>query len=247
MELNKKRSNNNVKINNGNKKVNNNGIKEVFKSNIGEYKKFYKENLKVKHIVVAIIMIILFFILLKMQLDKIDSLSDSNFDKSSIVKNSFFDSILKEEIPINFMIIFAGISPYLYVSLLGVFATNSLILNLVASYLLNKSFFTIILCCIGGIIKIIAYSLSISTGIYYCSLSTKRFRYSQVSFFGFSDFKKVLYQIRGNKKKAEEMDKLKDDKMKKRESLNVKVPYKLFAISYVISILISIVGTIFLR
>ena len=220
-----------------------NGIIDIIK----EYKKFYKENLKIKHIVMTIIMIIIFFILVKLQWNSISDMSTSSEDTSNITKNTIIQAIVKNEAPVNFLLILAGISPYLYVSVLGVFTTYTLLIEITSTYLLNKSIFTLIISSIGAIIKIIAYSLSIATGMYYCSLSTKRFKYSQISFFGYTDFKKAIYQIRGNEEKVHEMDIQKEKNIEKKLSYNVKVPYKLFVVSFIISLVLSAIGTIFLH
>ena len=212
-----------------------------------EYKKFYDENLKFKHIVITIIMVILFFILLKFQLDGLESVKNSSSVSSNLTAKTFWQAIVKDELLLNFIMIFAGLTPYIYVSVIGVFASYSLVLDFATAYVLNKGFFNVLIFGIGAIIQIVAYALSIATGMYFCKISTKRAKYSQVSFFGYTDFKKAIYQIRKDEKKVELMDEQKREKMEKREQYNVKVPYKMLAISFIISMIISTIGTIFLR
>ena len=221
--------------------------KNFFKDSLVEYKKFYDENLKFKHIVITIIMVILFFILLKFQLDGLESVKNSSSVSSNFTAKTFWQAIVKDELLLNFIMIFAGLTPYIYVSVIGVFASYSLVLDFATAYVLNKGFFNVLIFGIGAIIQIVAYALSIATGMYFCKISTKRAKYSQVSFFGYTDFKKAIYQIRKDEKKVELMDEQKREKMEKREQYNVKVPYKMRAISFIISMVISIIGTIFLR
>ena len=217
------------------------------KAILKEYISFYNKNLKFKHIVSAILMVIVFAICLKISLSTTANLSAENIEELKQSQISFFNAVIKEKIPLNFLIIFAGISPFLYISVIGIFSPYNLAISAATSYAINGNEFLVVIMCLGALIQIIGLSLSVATGMYYCSLSTKKYRYSQTISFGYKDVKKAIYEIRKDEKKVKQIDEEKRKKAEKREKLNVKVPYKMFVISFLIATIITIIGTIVLK
>lgn len=241
----KKSSGRNGLENNSRKNVNNND--GFFKVCFDEFSKFYKEHLKIKHIVILIIMIILYVLFLNSRITSLKVLSADEISKVLSYSTGFFNSLLRDDIVLVFMIIFAGISPFLYISIIGMIASYNVALSVSLAYMAKNSIFTLILGSVGGVIQIIGYSLAIAVGIYYCGLSSKRFRYSQSSSFGFLDVKRAVYNLRKKEKEVEKIDKQKMQKELKHEKLNVKVPYKMFAYVYIVSVVIVAIGLLIVR
>ena len=213
-------------------------IKSLFK----EYIKFYKKNLKLKHIIVSIVMLIIYFVMLNYALNKVQNL---NIEVKNLnVNNSFFNILLKEKIPLSTITIFAGITPFAFLSTLAMLYSYMLATNLCRIYLISKATSTLVIGSISSILQIVGLGISISTGIYYCIQSSKKFRYNQYISFGLKDIKAEYYNIRKNKDKLKKLKDKEYEKSKQREKLNVKIPYIQFLISFLISMIFLILGTL---
>ena len=221
----------------------NNDKKVTFKSIINAYIKFYNKNLKKKHIIVSIIMLVLFFLAISLVLTNIDSLKEV-LQNSQIVQNSFFTKLTHEKIPLLAVIIFAGITPFFYLPVLGIGESYLLAFEIGYKYGVNGSVFTIVFGSLGAVIQIIAVSLCIATGIYYCTQGTKKFRYNQHIGFGLKDVKKSIYEIKKDEEKLKQLQEEEMKKAEKREKLNVKIPYINLIISFVIGTIVLIIGSI---
>ena len=209
---------------------------------LNKYIKFYKENIKKIHIVCIIISIILFILFLVSNIYKFENiLSEITYEKITYIE------AIKESLMLNFLIIFAGITPYCFLPIMGFSAIYILANKIAMMYILGSSVLKMIVLCILALLNIISYSLCIANGIYYCTISSKRFSYSQRKGFGFKDFKISIYKLRKNEQKVKEIEELKQKEIEKYEKLNVQVPYLNFTISYVISIFIIILTSIIIR
>lgn len=213
-------------------------MKEIFK----QYIKFYKNNIKTKHIVCTIVSIIILIIFTVSDIYQYSNLSENvEYNKLSYLNS------LKENAMLSFLIIFAGITPYCFLSVIGFSAIYNVAHKISVMYIISGSIIKLILLCIVAILVIISYSLCIASGIYYCILSSKRFSYSQKKGFGLNDFKTSIYKLRNKEDKVKELEEIKMKELQKNEKLNVNVPYINLTISYIISIIILIVTGIFIR
>jgi len=217
--------------------INGDEMKNILKN----YIDFYKKNLKVKHIVCSIIAIIIFGIFLVSNIYEYSTIENLTYEKIG-----YFDAI-KENTLLAFVIIFAGITPYFFLSVLGFVSMYSLANRIAIMYLFSKSIIFLIVLIMFSIICAIAYSLCIATGIYYCILSSKRFSYSQKKGFRFSDLKGYIYKLRRNEEKLKAYEENKKEEMKKVEKLNVKIPYINFIISLVFCLILISLVTIIVR
>lgn len=222
-----------------NKNIDKLNLKNIIRS----YKKYYNENLKKKHFVIFIIMIVIFFSVIGMLFSDLESIKNE-IVTNQIVKESFFNNLINEKIPLLAVIIFAGITPFFFLPVLGIIGSYTLAFETISTYCIENSTLAIITGSIGSVIQLIAISLSISTGIYYCIQSTKKFRYSQQMNFGLKDVKKAIYEIRKNEEKLKQLEIKETKKAEEREKLNVKIPYINLIVSFVISALILIIGAV---
>ena len=103
------------------------------KSILKDFIKYYKENLKVKHIVCFIIMVIIFALSLNLFYTNLNNQEAKEIITES-VKGVPFISSLGEKIFLAFLIIFAGFTPYLYISVIGLFCGYSLANNIIINY-----------------------------------------------------------------------------------------------------------------
>lgn len=233
------------------KKVNKANLKDIKNINIKmnndgniieQLKNIYKKNLVKKHIILFFIMTIIFvsYFIYNINLYKTGSISIPD----GIVTNSFWNMV-KENFFICAVIIFAGITPYACISIIGIIQAALLVYDMILRYVYGSS--TLPTLFVGGIIEIIGFSLCIAVGLYYCKLSTMKSKYNNFSSFSFNDIKKQLYELRKNKKKVDEIERKKEKKYKKIQEYNVKVPYGKFVLFGLISFIISFVGLLITR
>ena len=220
-----------------------------FKYIIKDYFKFYKQKLMRKHIITYIICLIVFFVIIAWLISKINStpnIAELAENAKIISENSkgVFSLIISKKIPLIFMIIFAGIAPYFFIPVLGIGASYSLAVDIVTNFNVLTGKSSVIPMCIGAIIELIAVSLAIATGVEYCILSTKKWRYSRNQDYSMIDFKRTLYEATNNKKKLNEINKKKQERDAKNEKNNVKIPYVYLLTSFVISVIVIAIGTI---
>ena len=220
-KLNKKDENANVSDNKSSKF----DIKNIM---IG-YFKFYKEKLMRKHIIVYIICLVVFFVMIATLISKINSTPNiaelaQKAKEVSEDSNGVFSLIITKKIPLIFMIILAGIAPYFFIPVIGIASSYSLACDIVTNFNVLTGKASVIPMCIGAIIQLIAVGLSVVTGIQYCLLSTKRWRYSRNQDYSMLDFKRTFYEATGNKKKLKEVAKKKEEKTAKNAQNNVTGP-----------------------
>ncbi len=220
--------------------------KNMFVLQLKEYFSYYNKNYKKKHMIFYIISLILFFIFLSIFISSIDVTAQlQNISESVEQFNvNILNTILKEDIPISFLIIFAGITPFIHLPIIGFLYPYILAGNIANLFTISSHYANLIFMTVGSVIKIFAVSLAIVAGFDYCSYSSKKFRYSQGMSFGVQDLKRHYYTIRNNKEKVEEIDLQKNEKAQKKEKLNVKVPYKMLFYTCLICIIIMMIGTI---
>lgn len=240
----------NIKKTNVKKNIYQKNTKKIdFKFVIKDYFKFYKQKLMKKHIIVYIICLVVFFVMIASLISKINStpnISELAQNVKMLSENSqgIFSLIFSKKLPLIFMIIFAGIAPYFFIPVIGIGVAYGLAVDIVTNFNILTGKSSVVPMCIGAIIELIAVSLAVATGIEYCILSTKRWRYSRNQDYSMIDFKRTLYEATNNQKKLNEITKKKEEKLKKNEKNNVKIPYLHLLISFVISIIIIAIGTI---
>ena len=132
-------------------------LKKVLK----EYFKFYKQKLMRKHIIVYIICLVIFFVMIASFTSKINSTPNmlqliENAKDVSDNSTGIFSLIFSKKITLIFMIIFAGIAPYFFIPVIGVFSASSLATDIVSNFNILTGKGSIISMCIGAIIELIA-------------------------------------------------------------------------------------------
>ena len=157
---------------------------------------FYNQKLRKLHIIILIIMIILYAIFFFTTFSSVRS--GAYTVAEGTVASGFVENI-KQTLLLDLVIIIAGITPYFYLSIIGIAQSLALVNTLAIRYALGASFMPTLF--IGGLIQIIAVALCIAVGLYYCRLSTKKTKYYHHSDFGLDDLKMQVYEIRQDKKK----------------------------------------------
>lgn len=223
--------------------------KDKFAMTVVEFYDFYKKELYKKHLVLYVISLLLFFIMLiycfkaNGSTNEIGKVIKNESESIELLgKMANFKSIFSDKIIINFVLLLAGVTPYIYIPIVGVLYSSYLAMDIVALFNNIASNMNPIFMTIGSIVQLFGFALTSAMGICFCKISTKRFRYSQVINFTFNDIKKEYYSIKKEEKKLEEAIKKEEKRNKEIEKLNVKVPYKNMVISFIISSLIIIVG-----
>ncbi|MDF2866275.1 MAG: hypothetical protein K0R72_1093 [Clostridia bacterium] len=213
-------------------------IKNILKN----YFSFYNKNLKKKHIIVYIISLIIFAFFMVNFINNLNEVNQFLSEVNNIGKNpNIFMTIIKDKIPLVVLLIFSGVTPYVYIPVIGIIGFPYLL----TMNIMNMSTLNMIIACIGGLVQIFGVSLAVAAGIYYCTSSTKRIRYNQSNALGLDDVKKQIYEATKKEEKLNELNDKMQAKREKREKLNVKIEYKALILTGIISIIIVSVAALF--
>ncbi|CCZ56479.1 unknown [Clostridium sp. CAG:1219] len=211
------------------------------------YYNFYKKHLKLPQIIFFIIMVIIFGIAISTYISNLnaqDYLEQVKKIAEGTEKVNVFSKMFVEKLPLVLLIIVSGFTPFVFLPVLGVVTGYLLASDIILMVYSVNNTHNLILMCVGSMMQLLGYSLAISMGIYWCRLATKRFRYSQSQGYSTLDIKRHYYELKEDKKKLKELDKKREEKYKKYEKLNVKIPYVTIFISFVISLIFVLLGTI---
>jgi uncharacterized membrane protein YhaH (DUF805 family) len=211
------------------------------KSVLKNYFSFYNKNLRKTHVIVYILSLIAFAIFMIAFIKNLAQMNQFISEiKTTTVHSNVFINIIKEKIPLVLLIIFSGITPLVFIPIIGIVGFPYIL----STQLMNMSVINMLVACIGSIIQIFGVSLAVSAGIYYCNCSTKKFRYNQAITFGMDDVKAQIYEATKKEDKLKELKQKNLLKVEKREKLNVKIEYKGLIMTGIISILIVAAATL---
>lgn len=213
------------------KSTSNNKVKN--KNIIIQYLKFYNKELKKVHIISFFLMLIVFAYSIGVVIDT---------DEVSFIEETIEVSRLEqvgEKIMIMFLIILSGITPYVFIPVIGLVGMPLILAGNMVDYSIAQT----VLTSITSVIQLLFISLCVSTGIYYCRCATKKFRYSQKASFGIDDVIQQLYEIKKDEKKLQAFKDKRLAKAEKKEKLNVKIKYKMMLISFLVSVIPIIILT----
>lgn len=209
------------------------------KDKLTEIKTFYNEKMKKAHIITSIILAVLYTIVFFIQ---IYSVKTGAVAVNPGAYGAGFTSQVKESFLLTFVIIIAGITPYIPLSVFGVAQPFLMIQDMMVRSSLGASF-TITL-YLGGLLQVIGIALSVVVGVYYCKLTTKKNKYYHHSDFGIDDVKMQLYEIRKDKKKVDEIVKKKEERAKEIEACNIKIPYLMFIAMGLAAFVLEFIGIV---
>ena len=178
---------NKVKENEENKNINNEKNNKKRSENkilleFNNYFLFYKENLKKKHIIIYLTSLFLLLISFSYLISNIDisdvakNLVNSGGKVEEIDRSGLVNLILKEKIATTFFVLLAGITPYFYLPVIGLLNIYIFAVKITSIYTLSYNTASLILVVVGVILQIFSISLSVSMGIYFCKISSKRFK-----------------------------------------------------------------------
>lgn len=208
---------------------------------VKSYFSFYKKSLMKKHIIIYIISLIVFAFFLVTFMNNLDGINQLLSEIKNIENSrNIFSILIKEKIPVTFLLIFSGITPFIFIPVIGIIGFPYIL----ATTIMNMNVINMVIACIGAIIQIFAMSLAISAGIYYCASSTKRFRYNNSTSFGLDDVKKQIYESTKKEEKLKVVTAKMENKAEKIKKLNVKIEYKALVITFVISTLVICIASL---
>lgn len=217
-------------------------------SYFGDLFKFYKENLFKKHLILYIILLVIFFVTVAVLINKVDPQDASSISANvDVTEINLFKSIFGEKLLLVALMVFAGITPFVYIPVLGLMAPYLLAKDLINLCYYERFQGNVIVVSLGVIIQLIGIALAIATGIYYCTLSSKKFRYRQSLDISFNDVKKNFYKATNKTDKLKKLEKKIKEKKNKAEKLNVKIPYTKIVALAIASFLVVALGTLISR
>ena len=150
--------------------------------------------------------------------------------------------MIREDALLSFVIVFAGITPFCYLSVIGIAQSMLMVDQYAMRYAVGSSF--LFTSFIGGLIQLVGVALCVAVGMYYCKLSTKKNKYYHQSSFGMDDIKESFYDLRKDEKKMEELKKKREEKARKIQEANIKIPYFSIILLGFIGFLFQFVGTL---
>jgi len=210
-----------------------------------DFFEFFKTQLLKKQVIFFILILLVFgyFVITYISnLKNEDFLSQIQNIDENYVKPNVINIIAKEKLPNAIIIVLSGIAPYIYAPILGVLYGYQVAVHMIYAISTKGVNYNLIVMSIGAIIDFIGFALASSTGFTLCSYSTRRAKYSSKSEPNFLDIRKELYSITNNKKKIKELDNKKKEKAKKIEKYNVQTPYTFILTSFIISVIIILIG-----
>lgn len=226
--------------------------KKAMPTFLSSYFSFYRENLKKYTLIIFIASLLIFFLSISTMIKQLDNAStdsiingiEQQISSKDLLGQNIFLASLKEKIPLCFALVIAGIAPYIPITFIGLLYPFILATTLSIAFT-NVAFSGgVVWMAIGSIIQILGLSIAMAGGFYYCKISTKRFRFNTLNEgFQFSDIKREYYTIKKEEKKLKELEEKVASKKEKNKQLNVKVPYKNLLITFIISSIITVLGT----
>lgn len=193
---------------------------------------FYNNKIKKIHIIVSaismVIFAIMFFVSLKTPEKYVDGVATGLVEQ------------IKSVGLLTFLMVFTGTIPYFFLGFLGELQVFYLIEDFGIRMALGNSLG--ITAFLGGLINIIGLTLSMAVGLYGCYLTTKKRKYYNASQFSMTDIKMNFYRLSKKDEKVEEYEKKKEEKLKKAESDNVKMPYFNLILLGIVAFIIQIIG-----
>ena len=150
--------------------------------------------------------------------------------------------MLKEDALISFVIIFAGITPYCFLSVIGLIQILLNVQQYALRYALGNGF--MLTSFLGILLQVIGITLCVAVGLYYCRLSTKKRKYYNQSGFGMDDIKASIYDLRKDENKLKELQQKRGEKARKIQEANVKIPYFNFLLLGIIGFVVEVIGTL---
>ena len=232
--------------------------KNFFDGIIPEMKKFYKQELKTKHMWNFVIALFIYFTLLicfKTGVIDLQELANTDIytevdtytEQPQVVEQSNniqqeksrFDAI-KSQLGLVVVGMISGLTPYINIPVLitGIYPL------IVAANISTNSVIIILLMSLVILVEIYFITLLVAVGMYWCKMATKHFRYSQSSSFTFDDVRLQYNEAMKKEEKVEEIRKKMMERNEKIQALNVKINYKAIFIFGIIAALILSICTL---
>ena len=200
---------------------------------------FYKDHIALIHLIVFIIGAALFVVTFFSTFIKIKN-GQTVIDGTTTTKSVL--DMLKEDALISFVIIFAGITPYCFLSVIGLIQILLNVQQYALRYALGNGF--MLTSFLGILLQVIGITLCVAVGLYYCRLSTKKRKYYNQSGFGLDDIKASIYDLRKDENKLKELQQKREEKARKIQEANVKIPYFNFLLLGIIGFVVEVIGTL---
>ena len=200
---------------------------------------FYKDHIALIHLIVFIIGAALFVVTFFSTFIKIKN-GQTVIDGTTTTKSVL--DMLKEDALISFVIIFAGITPYCFLSVIGLIQILLNVQQYALRYALGNGF--MLTSFLGILLQVIGITLCVAVGLYYCRLSTKKRKYYNQSGFGMDDIKASIYDLRKDENKLKELQQKRGEKARKIQEANVKIPYFNFLLLGIIGFVVEVIGTL---
>lgn len=212
----------------------------TFKSYLKETIDFFNINLKKTFIILCVISIIIIALGVCQVASAIKGDLMVNIEKTS------FGQTYITNIQVVFVIVFAGIVPYLYVPIIGGLAGAYTELNTLAYLIAGKGYLkATLIYVIPMLLNIAIISIAASVGVYICKSVTSGYKLDNMKHMNSTNFRLELYKLTKKDKKQKELEDKKNKKIKELENQHKKIDYfQVFNITIILFI-IQLIATIF--
>lgn len=214
----------------------------TFKSYLKETLEFFNTNLKKPFVILAIISILIIVMGVS---TGVASIQAGTYNEENFKAISFGESYITN-LQVIFVVIFAGIVPYMYVPVIGGLAGAYTELTTLAYLIVEKGYLKACLIYIlPMLLNIAIITMATVLGMYICKTVTAGYKLDNMKHMNSTNFKIKLYELTKKDKKKKELENKKNKKLKELESKSKKIDYFQLVNITVILFIIQIIASLF--
>lgn len=193
-------------------------IKKFFKSIYD----FYNQNLKKTFLILLAISVVLIIL----GVPTVVQILKASGETEEIINDVSFINVYSTNLQIVFFIVLAGIVPYIYVPIVGVFAGIILEISKFAVLIVDKGYLmATAIYLVPMLLNICIISIAVSLGIYMSKTVTAKYRLTNVKSMNLTKFRIDLYDMLKKEDKKEALEKKREQKIAALEKKNRKLDY----------------------
>ena len=194
----------------------------TFKSYLKRIYDFFNSNLKKTFVVMCVVAVLLIVIGVQTEVNSIQNGTNSSYNLDGL---TFGESYISN-IQVIFMVVLAGIVPYMYIPVAGGLMEmyNELVMS--AYIIVEKGYLKgILLYIFPLLLNICIISVATALGVYICKTVTMKYKIDNIKHMNSTNFRLKWYEVIKNEKKKETLEEKKNKKLIKLEKKYKKIDY----------------------
>lgn len=194
----------------------------TLKSYLKRINDFFNINLKKTFMVMCVAAILLIVIGVQTEVNSIQKETNTNYNLDGV---TFGESYISN-IQVIFMVIFAGIVPYMYIPVAGGLIGMYDELVMLAYIIVEKGYLKAILLYVFPLLlNICIISVATALGVYICKTVTGKYKIDNIKHMNSTNFRLKWYEVIKNDKKKKELEEKKNKKLMNLEKKYKKIDY----------------------